>query len=101
MFLILKKIIQLVSLEIPVCHCLLSLESAVVVFDSNIYSIENTSSPHKALTKSKHLQCEDFVPFWIEVLVDGMCQQSIIVQFNYTKWVTFTCKRKFGTKYIN
>lgn len=51
--------------------------------------------------KSKHLQCEDFVPFWIEVPVDSMCQQSVIVQFNYTKWVTFTCKRKLGTNFMN
>lgn len=91
-----------------VCHqTLLSLESAVSILHLFILSLqkkqkkkrerkrkkatnETQNKKNQTLTKPKHLQCEDLVPFWVEVLVDGMRQQSVIVQFNYTKWVTFT-----------
>lgn len=94
------------SLEISVCHHYSSLELL-----ESIFVPSPTPSPPKNYAKptahpfpppkSKHLQCEDFVPFWIEVPVDSMCQQSVIVQFNYTKRVTFTCKRKFRTNFMN
>lgn len=83
-----EKTIQLFGLEISVCHYCLSSESAVGNFDWHIHPLQNTPFPPRkkpnpnspqTLTKSEHLQCEDFVPFRIEVLVDGMCQQSVIV----------------------
>lgn len=101
-----QKSVQLFGLEMAVGYWLLSLEFEVGTFDLHLHSLQtnkqnNTKQKnhHETLTKPKHLQCEDFVPFWIEVLVDGMCQQSVIIQFNYTKWVTFTYEERIWNKF--
>lgn len=40
------------------------------------------------------LQCEHFFPLGVKVLVHSVSHQSVIVQLNYTKWVTFTCREQ-------
>lgn len=37
-----------------------------------------------------HSQGEDFVPLWIEVLVNSMCLQSVIIQLQHTERIALT-----------
>lgn len=37
-----------------------------------------------------HSQGEDFVPLWVEVLVNSMCLQSVIIELQHTERIALT-----------
>lgn len=44
-------------------------------------------------SKAIHLQRENFVPLWIEVLVNGVRLKTVISQLQYTERITFTYRK--------
>lgn len=44
-------------------------------------------------SKAIHLQCENFVPLWIEVLVNGVRLKTVISQLQYTERIAFTYRK--------
>lgn len=39
-------------------------------------------------------QTEDFVPLWVEALVDGVGQQSVIPKFQHAEWIALPWRTK-------
>lgn len=43
-------------------------------------------------------QCEDFVPLWVEVFVNGVCLQAVVAEFHNTEGVTLACEGHTHTR---
>lgn len=45
---------------------------------------------HKQTETDSHSQGEDFVPLWVEVLVNSVCLQSFVIELQHAERVALT-----------
>lgn len=53
------------------------------------FSIHNGMNEKK---KDTNWQREDFIPLWVEALIDCVGQQSVVPQFQHTEGITLACR---------